>query len=92
MDKLVIGLADDKTLEEYLPLKGDRIAVKGFCRKLTKDVTTIDRKTSLLNSLKRKLLEHSDDERPKKLERAHLVGNKKRSEENQKDRTWLVEL
>ena len=48
MDKLVIGLADDKTLEEYLPLKGDRIAVKGFCRKLTKDVTTIDRKTSLI--------------------------------------------
>ena len=81
-DKLVIGLADDKTLEEYLPLKGDRIAVKGFCRKLTKDITTIDKKTSLLNSLKRKLLENSDE--------AHLVGNKNTAKKTRKiELGWL---
>lgn len=87
IDKYVIQAMNNEQLGHYLPLEGDRIAVKTFCKHLSKDSKIEDRKTSLLNSLRRKLMMKEAGEEEIPLKKSHLSGNK-----NAKKFTRKIEL
>ena len=55
IDCTVIPLMDDSLLSRYVPLLGDRIALKEFCKRNETSKTKNSRKESLLSNLRRKL-------------------------------------
>ena len=90
VDKYVIRLMDDETLKQYFPIIGDRMSIKEFCKKESKES---ERKTSLLNRLKQKLqvkqdMEVTDNKAGGSSENLHfMTGN-----ENAKKSTRQIEL